>query len=815
MSRRTSRVVIRVHEMGVIWHKIWFDLWHNKTRTLLTVLSISVGVFAMGAIFGMGDMMSTEMDRSHRSVIPPHITVYLTEQVKPEVIEDLRNIPGVQDVEPFNEISIQYKIHPQDEWMQGAIHMREDFEHQKFELVQLRQGKWPSDKDDLGVERMAAQYKKLVIGDSIIFKIGNRQQTETISALIRHPFVPPPQFFDYSYFFMSGEGLERFDVPLGTYSSFLVRVTPYSLDYAKEVATAIKDRLSKQDVGIATFMYQDPEKHWGRSFMDGFILVQEVLAVVAVLMGAVLVYNTLSNQITQQTDQIGILKAIGARNSTISRVFLVSTFLFGVLALILALPLGALVAYGVARYFLDMFNIDFSTFQISTKAVVLQVVAALVTPLLAGLVPISHGASMTVRQAIASYGLGGTYGSSRIDRAVDRFGERWLPSHYATALGNMFRRKSRLLMTELVLITAGSAFLMVMGLNSSISLTMDNIYARSRYDAMIGFIQNERQEEVESLAEGVNGIEGIELHMLQSASLYVEGQVVKEAGIGTSIEGIPAGSDYYKPLMVAGRWIMPGDGRVVIIKRQVAEDNRILVGDVVTLDLGELGRSRWQVIGLYDPIFAGGFSSDSMFAPLDALQKTVKRFNRGSLLYLRTTSHEAKFVENATNSLKNLLDDRGLKVSYSQTIPAQRSTNDFQFGMVITMMLALSIIVALVGGIALMGALSIGVIERTKEIGVLRAVGARSRTILAIFIMEGVLQGVLSWLIAVPISLLTTPLLARALGIAMFGATLDYRYNWGAVGLWLVFILAISALASIVPANSATRISVRDSLAYA
>ncbi len=148
-------------------------------------------------------------------------------------------------------------------------------------------------------------------------------------------------------------------------------------------------------------------------------------------------------------------------------------------------------------------------------------------------------------------------------------------------------------------------------------------------------------------------------------------------------------------------------------------------------------------------------------------------------------------------------------------MPAQRTSNDFQFAMVIDMMLALSVIVALVGGIALMGALSIGVIERTKEIGVLRAVGARSRIILAIFMMEGVLQGLLSWLIAVPISLLTTPLLARALGVAMFGATLDYRYNWPAVGLWFVFIMVISAVASIVPANRATRISVRDSLAYA
>ena len=79
-------------------------------------------------------------------------------------------------------------------------------------------------------------------------------------------------------------------------------------------------------------------------------------------------------------------------------------------------------------------------------------------------------------------------------------------------------------------------------------------------------------------------------------------------------------------------------------------------------------------------------------------------------------------------------------------------------------MLSLSVIVALVGGIALMGVLSIGVIERTKEIGVLRAVGARSNTILGIFIMEGVLQGLLSWLIAIPISFLAGPLASNALG---------------------------------------------------
>jgi putative ABC transport system permease protein len=156
-----------------------------------------------------------------------------------------------------------------------------------------------------------------------------------------------------------------------------------------------------------------------------------------------------------------------------------------------------------------------------------------------------------------------------------------------------------------------------------------------------------------------------------------------------------------------------------------------------------------------------------------------------------------------------------MKVVDSQTQAALRATNEWQFSIVTLMLLALSVIVALVGGIALMGALSIGVIERTKEIGVLRAIGARSPTILGMFVMEGIFQGSLSWLISIPISFMASPTVASALGHAMFGATLDYQYNWPAVTIWLGIIVVVSALASLFPARGAIRISVRDSLAYA
>ena len=131
------------------------------------------------------------------------------------------------------------------------------------------------------------------------------------------------------------------------------------------------------------------------------------------------------------------------------------------------------------------------------------------------------------------------------------------------------------------------------------------------------------------------------------------------------------------------------------------------------------------------------------------------------------------------------------------------------------MLLALAVIVALVGGIGLMGSLSISVVERTREIGVMRAIGARSRTIMGMFLMEGILQGLLSWLLAGLLSFSLFRPLANALGQAMFGANLDYQYNAGAVVTWLVIILIISTLASILPARNAAQVSVRESLAYA
>ena len=805
--------------MSVTWRKTWADVSHNKIRTLLAVLSIAVGVFAVGTSFGLSDQLLSGMDQAHRAVVPSHVRMDLAQSIDRDTALSLKSVKGVEDVEPFNEIGVLYKVRPEDEWKQGGLAMRDDYARQKYDKVQLKAGRWPK-KDDVGIERFASPYLKVDLGDHVIFKIGETERTLPISGRIRHPFLGPPDFGAPAYFFVDGQGLQRFGIPEGQFSSLAIQVRPYSAERAREVASAVKERLARQGVSVASTHYQEPDKHWAHSMVKGVLLVMELLAVVSLFLSVVLVLNTVTALIAQQTNQIGILKAIGGKTVTIARIYLGGVLVYGVLALLISLPLGALAAFVMSQWFLNIFNIDYETFQVSNQAILLQALAAIVVPLLAAVWPVLTGAGITVREAIASYGLGGDFGSNRLDRAVERVGRRLLPLRYAMALTNLFRRKARLMLTQLVLVAAGAMFLIVMSLSTSVTRTVDNDLARRAYDTRLNFQENHRIDRIVQMARSVEGVEEASMWLSQPATVLKEGQRTQEAGAGMELVGLPVRDSMYRPLMVAGRWLEPGDGddkrRSLVMNKKTADDHHIQVGDTVTLDLGAPGRDRWQIVGLYQAIYGGDLNTtDVLYAPQETVFEETKKYNQGTQLVVRTRDHGPEYAGAVTARLRDLYDGRKMDMASSETVYETRKNAKDQFDTIVMLLLALAVVVAVVGGIGLMGALSISVVERTQEIGVLRAIGAKTRTILGMFVMEGVLQGLLSWAAAVPLSLLLARAVADAMGQVMFQTNLDYQYDWWAVGVWLALVSLVSALASLLPARSAAQVSVRQSLAYA
>jgi putative ABC transport system permease protein len=799
--------------MSVIWDKVWSDLWHHKIRTLLAALSIAAGVFALGVIFGMINQLTPELNRVHQSIVPAHATMFLNGQVDQTTIDRLEHIDGVAGIEGVNELPIRYRLSPDEDWRPGVLVMRADYEAQKYNRLLLKEGAWPH-RDNIGIDIRAFNYLNLDFGDTVIFELDSTDRALPVTGRIRHHFITSPDFGSDPNFFVDAQGLERFNIPDGEFNQLLVRVEPYSEAHIREVASEIKDRLGKTGASVGVTFYNKPDEHWGQQFLDGLYLVLQLLAVVSLFMSVVLIFNTLSALITQQTDQIGVLKAIGGQTGSIIKVYLAGVVVYGTLALFISLPLGAFLAFAVTRYFLDIFNVEYEVFRFSTTAILIQFAAAIGVPLLTALWPVLSGARITVREAIASYGLAGNFGASRLDRWVERVGQRFLSAPNAMALGNLFRRKGRLGLTQLVLITAGTLFLMVMTLSSSITLTVANELGRRGYELTLFFEDNQRIDRLTRLAETVDGVERVEVRFDQPAALLRAGQRTREAGTGARLIGIDPDSGFYKPLIVAGRWLVPGDGLAIVMNEETAEDNDISLGETVTLDLGELGDDQWRVIGFYR-VLTIGQTPDLIYAPQPAIFNATTKHNVGTELLIDTKIKNPAYVEAVTANLKDLFERRNLDVDDSQSIYEDQQFFDNFFAQYIPLLLALAVIVAIVGGIGLMGALSISVVERTKEIGVMRAIGAKTPVIMGMLVLEGILQGLFSWLVAVPLSFAFGYPLAALMGQALFGINLDYQFNGQAVTMWLIAVVVISTLASIMPARSATTISVRESLAYA
>ncbi len=804
--------------MSVIWFKVFSDIWQHKARTLLAVLSIASGVFAIGTIFGLVDQLQTAMDAAHQAVFPSHMNIVLRGTADRETIASLARIPGVEEVEMMNIASVRYKTSENGRWQGATLVMRDDYESQIYDWLVLKEGVWPENQS-IGVERITSDYYGIEMGDEIIFELDGTNRTFPITGKIRHPFVPPPDFGGNAYFFVDAEGLARFGIPEGQFTQMLVRVAPYSEAFARDQAAEIKEQLAKQGKGLAVTIYQDPDEHWGRPFIAGITLVLRILAVVSLLTSVIIVANTMTAIITQQTDQIGVIKAIGGTSNIIIKVYLASVLIYGLLALILSLPTGVIAAYLGSKWFLGIFNIDYETFQFSWLAVVLQVLAAILAPLLAALWPVLSGAHISVREAIASYGLGGDFGSSRFDQLIDKLGEKLLPSPYSIALGNMFRRKGRLGLTQLVLILAGTMFLMTMTLASSMSLTLENELNRRKYDMRIFFQSVERSDQVETIAMSMPGVVEAEAWFSVTGTVLREGEQVKDtAGLGAEVYGIPLGSEMYRPYIVNGRWLEQNETkRVAVISQDTAEFNNVNIGDVITIDFGDLGDAEWEVVGTHQLISSDPITTDPIYVPEPALVDVTKKANRAIQIAVRTDRSDGEYTQDMMASLSDYFKEYQIETSYffSRTKAQDEEYAYNQFSIVNNMLFGLALVMGLVGGIGLMGSLWISVVERTREIGVLRSIGAESPTIMTMFIMEGVLQGLMSWFVSVPLAFLIARPVARMMGQIILQIDLDFQFSLIGVLIWLVAILMIAFLASLVPAHAATRISVRESLAYA
>jgi putative ABC transport system permease protein len=805
--------------LNSFWHKIRADLIEHKARTALAMTSIAIGLFVVGALLGMIDLQLSKMDSSHKQSQPSHINLILKTDADFAVADQLKTIPGVANVDRLTQFTVRFKTAKDKQWQIGTALFRPDYQVQRYDLMTLASGTWPQDKA-IGLERLSAKFSGLTVGDNVMFETVSGDQAFAVTGIVRHPFVKPPPFGGQLHFFIASESAAVFGVRPNTFRQLLVQVTePYSAEKARLVAGEIRTRLADLGVGVNATLLQNPEKHWGRPFFSGINLVLTVMAWASLGLSSVLILNTIAALITQQTDQIGIMKAIGARRSTIAGIYLSVVLILSLAAIALAVPLSQIAAFVSSRWLLDLFNIEMTNFEFSARSVWLVLAGGLLTPLLASLWPIWRGSSMSVRRAIASYGLGADFTSSRFDRWLEAKVFSRLPTLYAVSLGNLFRRKARLLWTQSVLVIAGVLFIVILSLIESVNLTLDNELARSRYAVRLGFNVDQPSTLVEDVVRTAPKTVAVEFWNRLPAELTRNGRLLRQSGsLGAQVVALPVATTMYQPLITAGRWFDNGDNdqKVLVLNAETAELNGIKPGDNINVNLFGRLSSEWQVIGLYRWFVGSGYAVEPVYAPLNTIQTLTQRSGYSSFALISADVNSLEEEKKYADALKDKFHGQQIKLDFYTTNAKleQRQFAKNQFRPITSMLLGLATMIAAVGAIGLSGTLAISVLQRTREIGVFRAIGASSGAVFRLFMLEGLLHGLIAWLISVPAAYALAEPLSRKLGETMLGIQLDFTFSWLAVWTWLGLVSVLVLLAAYFPARHATRIVVRSSLSY-
>jgi putative ABC transport system permease protein len=555
-----------------------------------------------------------------------------------------------------------------------------------------------------------------------------------------------------------------------------------------------------EDEGYQVFSAQVPvpNKYALGDNMLSVLFILNALGVLTLILSAFLVTSVMSAVMSQQIPQIGILKSLGAHINQTMSLYFQEVLLFGLFALLLAVPMGLVGAYFLADGVATGMNFNVDHFSLPVVTLMLQAGSALLVPLLASLFPIISGSVITIREAISNYK------PERASRTMRSLGK--LPQLANLSVRNTFRRKGRLMLTFVALLLAGSMFIAIIGIRQSMRDALREMQGDMNYDVGIDFTRPYSKGKIEAEALNIDGVLAAETWAVDNGRLVFNNDHLSGSII---LFGVPQGTVMARPGVIHGEWLSTGMTRGIFVNADFMDLSPTLkVGSVVKLKIADREED-WTILG------SGGRG----FIPVayvfyDDLVSQTGLSGLANHLVVQTNQPDSLFQSNIQSELLGRYDAVNFDVLASQTTTQLKETNAAQMDILVILLLAMVILISVVGGLGLAITMSLNVIERTREIGILRSLGAQNEVVRRVVIVEGLVIGLISWALAIPCSIPLAVWLGNSLGNSLLARPLDYIFSIPAILTWLCLMLLISVIASIIPAQSAAKLTIRDALVY-
>ena len=783
------------------WRKMLRDAWLHKSRTMLVMFAVAIGMIGAGSLLDAWALVRRVTAETYLASHPVSATLRLDGVVDQVLLDKVRANPAIAAARARRVVFAAAQAGGSRET--AELFALSDFAAADIGKLSGERGTWPPRDGEIVLEHSAIDFAGASLGAPIRLQVGtNAAQSLPVTGVARDVGLPPGWMDHVVYGFVTPATLAM----LGARSDLdelqiVVRDTALDRDAVRALAYEIKASIEHDGGHVLNVDVPVPMQHPHAAQMDSLMVTQGAFAVLTLLVVALLIVNLITALLAGQTREIGVMKALGASAAQLARMYLAFAAALGLLAAAIAVPVSIALGRPYAGMKADMLNFPIAGFSIPWWAIAAQIAVACVLPVLAAAWPVLRACRATVASTLRDPGIASEAAGLQVRKRIAVPG---ISRPLLLSIGNTFRRRQRTLLTLLALATGGAVFLGANNLRSAVERSVDAMFSSQRYDVVLRLAEARPAHDIDAIAKGVSGVTHAQAFATDRASVLHAGG---NAGNTFTLIGLPPATPLLDALPVAGRWLDAHDDKAIAVSRALLRDEPGLsVGDDVQLGIGgEV--SSWHIVGIVDT--GPQALAYTPFAALTALHG----HERATMLAVALDANNTNRLD-AILRLRSALENAGMSVSSSQALSEARRSLEDHLLMVVQFLGVMGWVMIAVGGMGLASTMSIAVLERTREIGVLRAIGARHGTILRIVQAEGLLIAVLAWVVSLPLSAPMSVALADAFGKVMFPVPVNVWPETPGALIWLGLVVAVSIIACALPARHATHVPIARALSY-
>lgn len=785
--------------MNALMSKLIGDLRENRGRLLLIGVAIFVGAFAVAAGFGSRAILAREVDASFQGTNPAAAVLWL-DRVDADLVAQVRERPGVAGAVARRLVRSRVEVAPGD-WRTLLIFGVENFGDLGVSTFRPQSGDWPPKDGELLVERSALG----VLGTAQQSTLHVRTPGGTVADLrvggiVHDPGLAPGWQDNVGYAYATPATLAR--LGQGRYLDELRIAVAEGVDRdgAAWVAADLAAWLAAQGRAVQR-VEVTLRAHPHADQMETVVLLVQAFGLAALVSGAAITANVTAALLAGQVRQIGIIKAIGGTTARVVSLYLGLVSVPAVVAIALGVPAGSAAAVAFAAFAAGQLNLEVASWAIPSSIFALEAALGVGVPLLAVAVPVLRAARATTRKAIQDAGIVPPSGKvpTFMGWATDRTS--------IFALRNTFRRPIRLTLTLLALAAGGALLMTGANVYSGLVQAIDTGLAARGDDLDVRLLGPAPAGELAKLALAVPGVTAAEAWGSTLAAVELPGTQPGSI-LGTErypLLAPPVGTRLLRLPAVEGRWPFPGEGGVVVDRGLQAREPALRVGARLAL-LAAGQRVEVRVVGVVEEV-----AEPTMYSTLATLDALLGKPGLAGTLRVVTRNGAQ---ERVAADIERVLVDNGWFPIFFMTRATVRQAMTDHFLILLVVLTAAASASVVVGVLALATSMGMGVIERSREIGVLRAIGATPSAVLRIVLTEGIAVAAASALLAVALSIPFSLLVGHLVGKHGVHVAVPLVISPWAVALWAGLAALVAALACIWPVLAAGRLSVRDVLAH-